>query len=453
LHNRFADRTVSTYTPPSAFAQPRQHPLLRKGVQDAKRPYGPLALLAALVLVPAFLAVIPAAEWGAVIVYLSVSSAGAFLLYHLVLKRIDPAFPTSLYVLAYLVKLLGCVARYWMVFDLYGGEADSGLYHQHGQILSQYFSVFDFSIMQSYVVRGEGTTMLAYLTGLLYTILPVSMAGAFFFFSVLAFTGTIFCYCAARVAWPEANLRYYTFCIFFLPSILFWPASLGKDAWILCWSGFAVWGWVTFIRSHKMRGLFWIVIALYFLQLVRPHIAALVAVSMAAAYLIYGTRSKRSIISWAIGAVVVIFVGYYMVTEGAAFLKLDDLSVSSLEARIQEQQERTTQGGSSYEVISIFMPLGLITGLVTSAVRPFPWEANSGQMLLTSLETLGWLFLCWKQRRTFWQKMRGIRSDPVAAFALFYTVTMLLALTSLGNFGIVARQRVMALPFLWMLFI
>lgn len=425
---------------------------IQTSARTLNQPYGVFTFLAAILLIPAILMVVPSSEWAAVAVYLGVTSIGSFLLFHLLLKRVEPNFSASLYILAYLAKLLSCVARYWMVFDLYDGEADAPLYHQHGQILAQYFRVFDFSIMNTYVVRGEGTTMLAYITGFLYTILPVSMAGAFFFFSALAFSGAVLCYCAARVAWPKTDLRYYALCIFFLPSILFWPASLGKDAWILCWSGLAVWGWVCFIKQKRLSGLLCIIVALYLLQLVRPHVAAFVAISMAFAYLLYGTRGQRSVVTWLVGAVVLVVVGYYMVTAGAEFLQLKDLSVESLEARIQEQQQRTTQGGSRYKAVSIFSPTGFVVGLVTSAIRPFPWEARSVQMLFTSLETIGWLLFCWSRRRVFWQKLLGIRHDPVTVFALCYTVIMLLALTSLGNFGIIARERVMALPFLWMLF-
>ena len=75
------------------------------------------------------------------------------------------------------------------------------------------------------------------------------------------------------------------------------------------------------------------------------------------------------------------------------------------------------------------------------------------QSLIISLETVAWLVFCWIQRRVFLSKLRSLRSDPFAAFAVFYSLFMLLALTSVGNFGIIARQRVMVLPFLWMLFI
>jgi hypothetical protein len=410
-------------------------------------------MLAALITLPAILAIIPSAEWSGLVVYLVVVLVLMVVLYQGVLKRIDPTFPSSLFVLACLTKLLSSVARYWMVFDLYDGTADSPLYYKHGEILAQYFKAFDFSVIGTYAVRGEGTTGLAYVTGFLFTIMPVSMSGAFFFFSALALTGATLCYCAARVAWPEANLRYYTLCVFFLPSMLFWTSSLGKDAWILCWSGVAVFGWATFIRQRRFAGIVWITIALLMIQLVRPHIAAFIALSIGAAYLLYSTRGKQSLVTWIVGAVAVAGVGYFMVQGGAEFLKLEDLSVDSLEARVEEQQQRTTKGGSSYEPISLFTPTGVIEGLITTAIRPFPWESDSGAMLLTSLETLGWLLFCWIQRRALWHRLRTIRSDPVAAFALFYSVAMLLALTSIGNFGIIARQRVMALPFLWMLFI
>jgi hypothetical protein len=446
-------KRLVTYSQPSASAQQRVGGVAQTAALIDTRFLLPLVILTTLVLIAAFIVVIPPSEWGASAIYLSVISVGVFLLYLVSIKPIDPAFPGSLFVLAYLVKLLTCVGRYWMVFDLYDGAADAPLYHEHGQILAQYFKFFDFSVIQTYSVRGDGTTMLAHVTGFLYTIMPPSMAGAFFFFSALAFTGTVLCYCAARVAWPESNLRYYALCVFFLPSILFWPASLGKDAWILCWSGLAVWGWVSFIRRQQLLGLLWIAIALLMVQLVRPHIAAFLALSIGAAFFLYSTRGQRSLVTWLAGGVVVVLLGYYMVQGGADFLELEELSTDSLQARIEEQQRRTTQGGSSYDAVSILTPSGFVTGLITSAVRPFPWEANSVQMLITSLETMGWLVFCWLQRRAFWRKLRTIRGDPVAAFALCYTVAMLLALTSLGNFGIVARQRVMALPFLWMLFV
>ena len=146
-------------------------------------------------------------------------------------------------------------------------------------------------------------------------------------------------------------------------------------------------------------------------------------------------------------------LGFYLIQSGADFLNLEEISLEAVEGFYEEQQERTTIGGSRYQTIDVFTPTGAVVGLVTALARPFPWETHNLQSLLISLETVAWLVFCWMQRRTFLAKLRSVRSDPFAAFAIFYSLITLMALTSIGNFGIIARQRVMVLPFLWMLFV
>ncbi|MEZ4617175.1 MAG: hypothetical protein R2867_16930 [Caldilineaceae bacterium] len=74
-------------------------------------------------------------------------------------------------------------------------------------------------------------------------------------------------------------------------------------------------------------------------------------------------------------------------------------------------------------------------------------------MLISALETSGWLVLALLKYRILFRKLRNVRSDPMTAFAFFYSLITLLALTTIGNFGILARQRVLILPYLWMLFV
>lgn len=417
------------------------------------RHYPGLALLALFVFAPLFFAVVPDAELGAVTVYFLVLALLAVILYRAGIKPVDAAFPTALFFLAVVAKLLGATARYWMVVDLYDGASDAPLYHEHGQILAQYFKVFDFSVIGTYQVRAEGTTNLAHITGFLYTLLPVTMAGAFFFFAMLAFAGSAFYYRAVRLAWPEASGIYYRLCIFFLPSILFWPASLGKDAWLFFCSGLVVWGWVSALRKGNWLNLLWVVTGLLLINLIRPHVAAFLALGMGAGYLFYSTRGQRSLVSWVLGAVTVVVLMIYMVQSGAEFLKLESLSVDAVEMQMLRVQEMTTQGGSRFTPVSIFTPWGFVWGLITTLARPFPWEARSGQMLIAALETMGWIFLAWRQRRVLLGKVHNLRSDPITGFAFFYSLIYLLAMTTIGNFGILTRQRVLALPFIWMLFV
>jgi len=417
------------------------------------RPYVPAAFVAMLTFMLAVVVVVPASEWSAVGIYLVLAAVLGVLLYRNTIKTVSPSFPASLFVLALAVKLLFSLSRYWTAVDLYGGASDAPAYHAEGLLLAPYFRDFDFSILEWYRFRGAGSTRMAILTGLVYSVFPSSLAGSFLFFAVLAFVGSALFYRAVCMSSNDRSIAAYTVFVFFMPSILFWPASLGKDAWVFFASGLVAWGWASFVRRNHFMGLLVVAIALMLINFVRPHIAAFMGASLAAAYILYATRAIRSVIVWLVGAVVVTGLAYYLIQSGTAFLQLDELSFEAVEGFVSEQQARTTIGGSSYATVSVFTPTGAVTGLVTALARPFPWEAHNLQALLISLETVGWLAFCWFQRRVFVSKLLAIRRDPFTAFAIFYSLITLMALTSIGNFGIIVRQRVMVLPFLWMLFV
>lgn len=417
------------------------------------RPYAPAALLGVIMLVLVAVLVVPTHEWLALNFYFVFVAGLALLLYQRSVKTVSPTFPASLFVLALVTKLLFSLFRYWTVVDLYEGDADALAYHAEGILLAPYFRDFDWSILEWYRFRGQGSTRMAILTGLVYTVMPASLAGSFIFFAALAFAGSVLFYRAVRMTSSDASMSAYTVFVFFLPSILFWPASLGKDAWVFFASGLVAWGWASFLRRNHFWGLLVVGGALLLINIVRPHIAAFMAASLVAAYLLYATRAIRSVIVWVVGAVLLLGLGYYLLQSGAAFLQLEELSLEAVEGFYTEQQARTTIGGSRYSTVSVFTPQGAVIGLVTALVRPFPWETHNLQSLLVSLETVAWVVFCWIQRRTFLARVRALRSDPFTAFAIFYSVITLMALTSIGNFGIIARQRVMILPFLWMLFV
>ncbi len=213
---------------------------------------------------------------------------------------------------------------------------------------------------------------MAIITGALYTVMPASLAGSFIFFAGLAFAGSVLFYRSVRMASPDRSAAAYTVFIFFMPSILFWPSSLGKDAWIFFCSGFVAWGWASFVRRRHFGGLIVVAAALLLINLVRPHIAAFLGVSLAAAYFFYATRAVRSVAVWVVGAVLVAGMGVYLVQSGAEFLQLETLSLDSVEEFYTEQQDRTTIGGSQYATVSVFTPQGAVVGLVTALSASLP---------------------------------------------------------------------------------
>lgn len=413
----------------------------------------PLAILSSVGLMLLISVLVPFAEWPAVFVYLFVDVLLAIVLFRVVIRPVDATFPVSLFVLAFTLKLIFSVIRYWTVVDVYAGAADAVAYLEEGTRVAKYFRVLDLSLLDWYEFRGEGTTRMVYITGVLFSLLPESLAGATIFFGMLAFCGSGFFYRAIRVASPDSSPNAYRLLIFFLPSILFWPSSLGKDAWVYFCSGLFAWGWVVFARKRQILGLAVVAAALVLIYLVRPHIAAFLAIALAAGFLAYGTTNITNPIVWMLGGAVVVALAIFAVRAGQEFLQLQDVSLEAVEELYAEQQQDTTSGGSQFQAVSVFTPSGAVIGLFTSLMRPFPWEAHNLQALMASFETLVWLVFCIVQRRVFFNKLRSLRTDPVAAMALTYSIIVLLALTSIGNFGIIARQRVMMLPFLWMLFI
>jgi hypothetical protein len=72
---------------------------------------------------------------------------------------------------------------------------------------------------------------------------------------------------------------------------------------------------------------------------------------------------------------------------------------------------------------------------------------------LAAIETVIWLGIFWHRRRSFLANLRAVRRDPLMGLCLFYSLGIIFALTAISNLGIVARQRVMMLPFVWMLFL
>ena len=65
--------------------------------------------------------------------------------------------------------------------------------------------------------------------GLVYSVAGRNIQTGFIVFSWLGFWGLVMAYRAFRVGIPEGDHRRYRMLLFFLPSLVFWPSSIGKD--------------------------------------------------------------------------------------------------------------------------------------------------------------------------------------------------------------------------------
>ena len=90
----------------------------------------------------------------------------------------------------------------------------------------------------------------------------------------------------------------------------------------------------------------------------------------------------------------------------------------------------------------------MIPAFVTVFFRPFPFEVSTAQGLMSAAEGALLVLLAILS----WRRIRSIprlfRTRPYVAFCVGYVLVFVYAFSSFSNFGILARQRVQALPFL-----
>jgi hypothetical protein len=350
-------------------------------------------------------------------------------------------------VLALILKLCAALARYYVAFDLYGGKADAGDYHDYGVRLAEQFWDGNFETGLSSLTR---TNFINLLTGIVYTIIGPSKMGGFLVFSWLGFLGLFFFYRAFRHAVPQGRTPAYAALLFFLPSLLFWPSSIGKEAWMMFALGMAALGAGRMLAGSASRGLAIAGAGLWLAAIVRPHVAVIMGLALAVAVLIQRQRAdlrQLGPIVKSLSLLGVAALSMVLLIRTDRFLNESGFDTDSgLTAVIGKSTEQTGQGGSEFEPPAADSPARLPLAIITTLFRPFLFEAHNDQSLVAAVEgsmllllTLAWIF------RIF-RAIRGARSVPYVAIALVSVLLFSVGFSGVANFGILVRQRTQILP-------
>jgi hypothetical protein len=361
-------------------------------------------------------------------------------------RRERDAWMRRLIYWAFVVKLLAAVPRYLVAFVLYDGLTDAGTYHNAG---SEYAPMFRSMEFPDYEGNLVGTTFMELLTGGLYAITGPTFLGGYLFFTWLAFWGTYLCYRAFRRAVPDGNHRAYALLMFLWPSLLYWPSGIGKEAVMLPCIGLAAYG-VARIYTRERLGFLLLAAGLVASAMLRPHITLILFVAASVAYLLRPAGVNATVLSplaKVAGVAVLAGASALVMQQAAAFLEIDGFDGSGVDKVISDAVERTDEGGSTFEAQPISSPADIPMATVTVLLRPFPWEAHNPQALVSAAEGLFLLYLAWRHRARLGRLPLHLRvSYP--AFCVAYTAMFVYAFSTFGNFGILARERVMVLPFL-----
>lgn len=354
----------------------------------------------------------------------------------------------SLLVAALVLKLGAALVMWWTFFHLYGGVADSAGYHADGATIAGQFRAGDFNVEVGQVV-GIGFTKI--VTGAIYTVTGSSIFTGFLVFSWFGFWGLFLFYRAFRLAVPDVDGRVYGYLVFLLPSLLAWTSTLGKDALMTLFIGASCYG-VARILTRSTAGYATLVVGLAGAAMVRPHVALMLVIGAVAALLVRsrptGTSRAGEAATKLVGLAAVALVGSVLLGRTAHFLGVSELNPTTATTLIQQSGDRTAIGGSTFSSGNPNSPGRLLAGTFTVLFRPFPWEADSPQALLTSLEGFALLSIALAVVPRAARSARTALRAPYLVFSLSYAVVFVYAFSSFANFGILARQRVMVTPLL-----
>ncbi|MFE1317504.1 hypothetical protein [Kitasatospora phosalacinea] len=395
--------------------------------------------------------------WGALLVAPALMAVGTP-----VLARVAAGNPErgvfKLLMVAMAAKLACAFPRYLMAFVLYGGAADAKMYHQKGSELARYLTTADLSAGLHYDLgmKVAGTGFVIIVTGVVYAVTGPTLVGGFLVFSWLGFWGLLFFWRALQIAFPEADSRRYAKLVFFLPSLLFWPSSIGKDAWMMFCLGLTTYG-VARLLDRRFGAFACIALGSLGTAMVRPHVTVLAGAGLSVAYLLRRRPRQvsalgplRTVLTAAVLAVGVML----MLQQVSTFFGTNGTGGDAVNQVLSETSRRTSQGDSVINAATAedpapafsLNPVKLPVSVVSVLFRPFPFEASNLQNLIQSVECFALLVMfvrAWPQLARI-PKLFVQRS--YVAFAVVYTLLFCWAFSTINNMGILSRERVQVLP-------
>jgi hypothetical protein len=326
-------------------------------------------------------------------------------------------------------------------------------YHLTAALVAWYYSLTHIADAQGYYASGDafaefgtGTAFVTWLTAQLKDGLDASYLDLHLVFHLFGYCGIVFlcriCGAALEGAAPQGSelapdrkgrLLYHA--VVFLPSLHFWTSAIGKDGLVFMGILCFVWG-----MARPQSRVAALLIGLSVCSVIRPHIAAMLAVSCGAA----AVFSSDTPLLARLFLLTAVSVGFVLALPFLKeFVGLQDVSAPELSAYVEFRQDANFYGGSSVDIAQYSPPMQVFTFLF----RPLFLDTREAMGLFVSCENLFLLCLFVLLSPGL---IRVIRSRNQAlfvrfniAFALMATVTLA---TTIANMGLALRQKVMVLP-------
>lgn len=288
------------------------------------------------------------------------------------------------------------------------------------------------------ITEGEGTRFME-----AFNYIPASVLGMGYFANSLLYglLGSIGLCCFFVVALRTipynslvAGFKVFPL-IFYLPNLHFWSAGVGKDTILfLCIGLFA------YAMLMPVKRIFLLIVALGLSFAIRPHVTLILLVGFGVAYLFARNMAMSRRIFF---LVILAGLSVYILPQVMEFVKLEDLSLTSISKRGEGQAEALQEGsGSAVDISGYPLPVKMFTFLY----RPLFFDAHSVTSVLASVENVVLLYLSYLVLRRF--PVKAYRAAPylIQGMVMVLIIATFLFSQTLGNLGVIIRMKNMFMP-------
>ncbi|HLG91655.1 MAG TPA: hypothetical protein VKY15_01585 [Acidimicrobiales bacterium] len=372
---------------------------------------------------------------------------------HRVATRVGDRRLADVLLAALVVHLLAVPVLIFVDDHVYHGVTDYTGYDLHGAVLAGRIRHLDFSLSGSGVdgIVGDGAVSIA--TGVVFALVGVDQLAGFLVFSWLSFLGLVCFYLAFATTFPEAPTRRYAWLVMFLPSLVYWPSAVGKEALMMLSVGVASYG-AARILAGSGGGVRWLVAGGAIGAGVRPNELLLLVAALAAAFAIQAPRRLAALrISHTLG--VLALVGAGLAVSIALTIRFLHGNGNSFASVLQTVHANNTNGSGpgfgSSNVPYSSSPAAFPRDLYTVLFDPTVFQARSATQAIAAAENSVILLLVVASWRRLRLVPRAMVRRPFVALAAVYSAGFVYVFAALGNLGLIERERTLLLPMLLVL--
>jgi hypothetical protein len=270
------------------------------------------------------------------------------------------------------------------------------------------------------------------------------MLSGFVVYSWLSFLGLLFFWRAYHVAIsPEHDTTYLQWLVL-LPSLMYWPSAIGKDAFMVLAAGVCAYGAACLLKDRTVVGIISVTLGILGMVYVRPHFALAVCGGLALATLL--RKQHGGFLRTVLTLVFVVIIALSAIESAKKFFGISAFNQTSITKQLNDTSEHSSEGGSQFSPVIVNSPVKFPLAAATVIFRPLPYEAHTAQTMATAAEDFFLVIMTLRHLRRILRAIRKSRQLPYLLYCLGALLVFIIAFSGFSNFGILARQRAVIQP-------